>query len=202
MDFADLAALTIHDVKNRLAVVAHRAEAGGDAETLRGVLEAAAGLTRLLAWYRVEKGALAPQVDARAPADLIAELAAEISRQTALTVEIAGQAAPALGFYDEALVRMVVLDALYNALRHARERIVLAAGERDGMLVFSVRDDGPGYPPEMLGTPSAPRPLGRMGTGLGLVLAARVAALHANAGVCGRVELANDGGAVFSLLLP
>ena len=50
MDFADRAALTIHDVKNRLTLVAQRAEAAGDAATLREMLEAAAALSALLAW--------------------------------------------------------------------------------------------------------------------------------------------------------
>ena len=33
MDFIDLAAFTIHDVKNRLAHLAHRADEKGDRET-------------------------------------------------------------------------------------------------------------------------------------------------------------------------
>lgn len=202
MDFVDLAALTIHDVKNRLALVARRAEAGGDPETLRGVLESAAELTRLLAFYKAERGGLEPQIDARVPADVVAEVVAETGRQTALTVAAELSGAPVLGFYDESLVRMVLVDAVYNALRHARQRVVVGATQRDGWLVFYVRDDGPGYPPEMLAAPAEMRPLGRHGTGLGLALAARVAAAHANAGLTGQTLLSNDGGAVFSLLLP
>ena len=52
MDFGDLAAFTLHDVKNRLAVLASRAEAKGDGETVHAVLEVAGTLTRLLAWYK------------------------------------------------------------------------------------------------------------------------------------------------------
>ena len=37
MEFVDLAAFAIHDVKNRLAVLASRADAKGDGETLRGL---------------------------------------------------------------------------------------------------------------------------------------------------------------------
>ena len=200
--FADLAALTIHDVKNRLALVAARAEANGDAETLRGVLEAAAQLTDLLAWYRAEHDRLRVDIDARVPADLIEELSASLRRQTALEIVAESEAAPELAFYDETLVRMVVLDALYNAVRHARSRIVLRAGSDNGWLVFAVADDGPGYPPAILAEPVAMQPITRQGTGLGLHLAARIAALHENQGQTGRIELNNDGGAVFRLFLP
>lgn len=202
IDFVDLAAFTIHDVKNRLAVLASRAEAKGDGETLRGVLEAAAALTRLLAWYKAEKGHLEIEVEARTPADLLDELALEIGKQTALVVTADPGQAPTLWFYDEALVRMVLLSALYNALRHARQRVRLAARVRDDWLEFSVCDDGPGYPEAMLGEAVAMQPLSSEGTGLGLHLAARVAAFHHHAGRQGYLELGNEGGAVFRLLLP
>lgn len=202
MDFVDLAALTIHDVKNRLTLVAHHAEFGGDAETLRGVMEAAGALTRLLAFYKAEKGALASQVDARVPADLVEELVVELAKQTTLTVEADLRAAPALGFYDENLIRMVLLDALYNAMRHARSRIVVGAEEADGWLVFFVSDDGPGYPEEVLAGAGTMQPISREGTGIGLSLAARVAALHVNGDKSGGIALANAGGAVFRLRLP
>ena len=113
MEFADLAAFTIHDAKNRLALVATRAEANGDAEILRGILEAAASLTRLLTYYKAEKGSLGVDIDARVPADLVNELVSDISKQTGLTITADLSAAPTLWFYDEALVRMVLLNALY-----------------------------------------------------------------------------------------
>lgn len=202
MEFVDLAAFTIHDVKNRLAILAARAEEKGDAETLHGVLEAAATLTRLLAYYKAEKGALGIEIDARVPADLINELVQEIGKQTTLTVTADLSAAPTLGFYDENLLRMVLLNALYNALRHARQQIIVAACERDGWLEFSVRDDGPGYPAALLAEPLAMQALSREGTGLGLHLAGRVAALHCNAGQQGYIELSHAGGALFRLCLP
>ncbi len=201
-DFADLAALTIHDVKNRLALVAARAEAGGDAETLRGVLEAAAALTDLLAWYKSEKGGLRVDIDARVPTDLVEELLCGLRRQTSLALIGSVTAAPDLAFYDESLVRMVLLDALYNAVRHARSSVTLTAEESGDWLSFIVRDDGPGYPETVLAEPIAMQPISRQGTGIGLHLAGRIAALHENKGLVGHVELANDQGAVFALRLP
>lgn len=91
MEFVDLAALTIHDVKNRLAILAGRAESRGDAQTLHEVLEAASTLSRLLLFYKSEKGRLDADIDARVPADLLTEVTAEIGRRTSLTVEVATQ---------------------------------------------------------------------------------------------------------------
>jgi signal transduction histidine kinase len=202
MEFAELAALTIHDVKNRLHGLAVQAESSGHPQLLQGALAAAASLTRLLVWYKAEKGVLQPEVEARVPEDLLRELAAEVARQTTLTLSIDVSEAPTLWYYDESLVRMVLLDALYNALRHARQTIRLTAVERGAWLELTVQDDGPGYPAGLLGSGPEMRPLSREGTGLGLHLAGRVAALHANAGVQGTIELKNEAGAVFCLRLP
>ena len=202
MEFVDVAALTIHDVKNRLAILASRAEAKGDGETLQVALEAAATLTGLLVFYKAEKGSLGLDIDARVPEDLLQELVLEIGKQTPLTVTADCAAAPTLWFYDESLVRMVLLNALYNALRHARQNITLSALLSDGCLEFCIADDGPGYPDALLGSALAMQPLSREGTGLGLYLASRVAALHSNAGQTGEIRLSNDGGAVFCLRLP
>jgi len=202
MDFVDLAAFTLHDVKNRLTILANRAEQKGDAETLHGVLEVAEILTRLLTYYKAGNGNLWIEEEARTPADLLNELTLEMGKQTGLTVSADHSAAPTLWFYDENLVRMVLLNALYNALRHARQQVRMAVCVRDGWLEFSVCDDGSGYPEAMLSQPIAMQSLSPEGTGLGLHLANRVAALHRHAGQQGYVELSNEGGAVFRLRLP
>jgi len=202
VNFADLAAFTIHDVKNRLAVLGSRAELRGDSETLREAYEAAATLTRLLTLYKAENGGLGVDIEARVPADLLSELAAEIGKQGGIPVAVELAAAPTLAFYDESLVRMVLLNALYNALRHARSQITLSATETGEWIEFAVRDDGPGYPPAMLGKNAAMAPISREGTGLGLHLAGKIAAQHRNGDAEGYVELANAPGAVFYLRLP
>lgn len=202
MEFIDLAALTIHDVKNRLAILANRAEARNDVDTLHQALESAATLTRLLTFYKKERGLLSLDVDARVPSDLLEDLALEISKQTDIPIKVIASNAPSLWFYDENLVRMVLLSALYNALRYAKNQIVLSAEELDGFLVFSVRDDGAGYPESMLLAQASPIPVNADGTGLGLHLARHVAALHSNGGQSGFVRLNNQDGARFSLHLP
>ena len=201
MSFADIAAITIHDVKNRLAQLAGRAEARGDKETMRIALEAATTLSALLAFYRAESGVLAVAIDAHSPADLLAELAVSSVLPAALSIAT-HDTAPAVGYYDEALVRMVLTNALQNAQRHARTRILLGAATNGDYLEFVVHDDGDGYPPAVLADTGASAPISREGTGLGLQLASRVAALHSHAGRSGEVRIANDQGALFRLRLP
>ncbi|MDD5250250.1 MAG: HAMP domain-containing sensor histidine kinase [Rhodocyclaceae bacterium] len=202
MSFPEIAALTIHDVKNRLAELAGKAERRGDKDTVRTALEAAATLTQLLAFYKSENGILTPNVDAHAPADLVDELAHEAGGMGGIAIETDCGAAPTLAFYDETLVRMVLANALQNAMRHARSRIMISVGERSGQVEFCVRDDGPGYPASVLADGGYAAAVTREGTGLGLRLAKRIARLHESAGVRGDVALANQDGAVFALRLP
>jgi signal transduction histidine kinase len=202
MSFTEIAALTIHDVKNRLAHLAGKAERSGDTETLRIALEAAETLTQLLAYYKSESGILKLDIEAHAPVDLIDELANETSGIGPILIEQDCSAAPTLAFYDEALVRMVLVNALHNALRYARSRITISAVEKDDHVAFCVGDDGAGYPASVLADSGASATITRDGTGLGLRLAKRIAELHENAGHTGTIVLTNDNGGIFELRLP
>jgi signal transduction histidine kinase len=202
MSFAEIAALTIHDVKNRLAHLAGKAERNGDTETLCIALEAAETLTELLAFYKSENGILRLDIEAHSPADLIEELSKETSGMGSISIEADCSTAPTLAFYDETLVRMVLANALHNALRYARSRITISAAQREGYATFCVRDDGAGFPESVLADSGASAAVTRDGTGLGLRLAKRIAELHENAGNRGAVVLANDNGGVFELSLP
>ena len=204
MSFEAFAALTIHDVKNRLATLAGRAEARGDNETLREALDAAARLTALLVCYRAERGWQGADIDAHIPEDLLDELAAQAARMSATPVRTEAGPLDGLFFYDETLVRMTLENALQNALRHARSEVLLGVHADEQWLDFTVEDDGEGYPADLLAGAGQPAALSGQGTGLGLHLARLVAGLHAHAGKEARVELTNreQGGARFSLRLP
>jgi nitrogen-specific signal transduction histidine kinase len=98
---------------------------------------------------------------------------------------------------------MALSNALHNACRVAREKVILSAYERSKMLVLEVKDDGPGYPQSLLieGV-DLPRPVSGRGTGLGLYLANKIAGLHHLQDQYGFVELSNEEGAVFRMILP
>jgi signal transduction histidine kinase len=202
VSFLDLAALSIHDVKNRLAALAARAEVHGDGETVRDALAAAAELTRLLACYKADAGQLRAAIDGHCPTDLVADLVAECRPAAGLQLAIDDRQAPPLWFYDDYLVRMVLANALQNALRFARRQVRLSVAADDEWLEFAVADDGDGYPAELLAEPLRSSSLNQAGSGVGLYLAHQVAALHGNRGRVGSVTLRNAGGAVFALRLP
>lgn len=202
MSFAEIAALTIHDVKNSLAQLAGQAEARGDALTLRIALNASEALTRLLVFYKSETNILKLAIDAHVPADLIIELVAEQKNLNTVSIAVDDDHAPALWYYDKTLVHMLLANAIHNALRFTQTRITISAREIDGFLEFEVRDDGAGYPENILADEDTSAAISPEGTGLGLRLSKRVAQMHENAGQCGEICLSNDHGAVFVLRLP
>jgi K+-sensing histidine kinase KdpD len=183
--------------------LAGSAEQRGDQETVRVAMEAAAKLTALLVLDKAEMGALRPNIEAQAPADLVDELVRESRAMTGgMLFEQDCRRAPTLAFYDATLVRMALANALNNALRYASSRIRISVTEHDGYCVFTVSDDGAGYSESVLGDLGATAGISAEGTGLGLRLAGRIAAEHQNRGLAGSIALANDGGAVFVLRLP
>ena len=199
----ELGTAVIHDVKNRLAELALLLGRRGDCGKETGiVLGAARQLTGLLIAHRDQVGKLAANIDSASPAELLRELAEEYRALfPSLSIEV-GTAPPAFWFYDEALVRLALGNAVHNACRYANTRVRLDAFEDQGHLVFEVDDDGRGYPPEMLDHLDGELPHSQSGTGLGLYLAQRIAALHVLEGQAGEVVLANRDGACFHLILP
>lgn len=204
MSFADYAAFTIHDVKNRLALLAGRAESTGDRVMLREALDAAGQLTALLACYKAEQGWLGAEIDVGHPDELVDELIGDFRQFSPIAVRQEGRAGDGLFFFDTSLIRLVLAQALHNALRHAQQEVRVSVTADSQWLGFTIADDGPGYPAELLASAgsSEPRPLHGDGTGLGIYLARRVAALHVHDGLCGSVSLGNAPGACFTLRLP
>ncbi len=103
--------------------------------------------------------------------------------------------APLYWYFDHQLVHMAMESAVHNAARFARQAITLDATVRDGELVLSVEDDGPG-----LGS-QAPS---KHSTGLGTALCEAVAQAHHCGARQGQVRLFNgpQGGTRFELCLP
>jgi two-component system OmpR family sensor kinase len=107
-------------------------------------------------------------------------------------------ARPSVVEADPTLVRLALRNLLENAILHGRRpdtptrlRVEVAG------VCIAVSDNGPGVPEELLTAPFT-RYSSRTGNGLGLSIAADVAAAHG-----GRLEVGNapDGGAVFTLTL-
>lgn len=210
-----LVAAAIHDAKNGLnALNAWLAEARRDCpapalvQAQAVAARVSAQLVELLALYRADRGSLRLAVEDHYVDDLCADIIGELAAPPeAVVVEGDLSAAAAIGAWalDAYLVKFVLLDALRNAQRHAAKRVVFSvAAEPGGGIRFTVADDGPGFPAEVLDgqVPS----MSSASSGLGLSFARLIAERHATpAGRHGRIELANadaGGGARFSLVLP
>lgn len=191
-----LTTAVIHDVKNRLAELAMRLTER-DPQGAALALAASAKLAQLLV---SEGGPLVARIDAAAPADLLDELAAEYRDLYPDKVIQADTAAcPMLWFYDVGLLRLALANAVHNALRHCRSRVQLRGYEQDGELILAVADDGEGFPASVLAGETGSQ-VGS--TGLGLAISRRIAGAHRLKAQSGRVELLNDNGACFRLILP
>ena len=107
---------------------------------------------------------------------------------------------------DEDAIERAVLNLVENAARHAGGRVDVEVSSDGDRAVVAVRDDGPGFPPELLGQAAGRFVRGtdggrgtENGAGLGLAIVDAIAAAHG-----GELEIENgaEGGADVQLRLP
>lgn len=141
-------------------------------------------LTDVLDVSRLEAGALPLHPGPVAAGDVVEEVLGLLSatargRSTALVHETPG--GPVTVLADRRRLRQVLLNLVENGVRHGRTAgtVVVATTPGASDVLLTVRDDGPGIPPDLLDrlfTPFAPggaRPLvGEDSVGLGLALSA------------------------------
>lgn len=203
----------IHDAKNGLNLLNTWLEEARRTAPCPAIDEAravaariSAQLVELLVLYRAGENSLRLAIEDHDLMDFCQEVTAEIILPPGSDARIEFDAGPAAALgawaFDAYQVKLVLQEALRNALRHGRHRIRFAvAAEAGGGLRFSVRDDGRGFPQEVLDGEA--RAMDSASSGIGLVFARLIAERHATpAGRRGRIELGNDDGAVFALVLP
>ncbi len=188
--FADLLASAVHDIKNSLGLVLNSAEhvadtvvvAREDHEALSLLQHEArrvnSDLMHLLGLYKLERGAPLVAPDVVDCAELLAELVAYnmpllASKGIMLDVE---ECAAAEGYFDRALVAGVLNSVLNNTFRHARSRVSLGCAVHEGYTIYTIEDDGDGYPRAILDSDLSTPFVGSASgsTGLGLYFARRV----------------------------
>lgn len=208
-----LIAGVIHDAKNGLNALntwldeARRDSPSPAIDEARAVAaRVGAQLVELLAIYRSGEDSLRLAIEDHDLMDFCEEVTSEIvlapGCEARIESDVAAAAMIGAWAFDAYQVKLVLQEALRNALRHGKGRICFAlAAPAGGGLRFSVSDDGPGFPPEVLNGES--RSMDSASSGIGLVFARLIAERHATPdGAHGRIELANDNGAVFALILP
>ena len=223
LDFSTVIASTVHDMKNSLAMLmqAHsqwlaRLPQGQREGAEQGVIDFEFAhlngmLVQLLGLYKlgVNQMPLQPayhELDDFIEAQLAAHQEVFASRGIIATYEV--DPLSPLGFFDRELVASVLGNCINNAIRYARESLLITVSDEAGQLVLTINDDGDGYPAEMLERQAdyvQGINHGSGSTGLGLYFANRIAALHQRNGVVGHTEIRNGGplgGGVFNLYLP
>jgi signal transduction histidine kinase len=207
-----IVAAAIHDAKNGLNALDTWLAAAEREHPSAPLVEARAVATRvgaqlveLLAIYRASEGSLRLAIDDHDLRDFCTDVMDEfvLPAGSSLRVEQDLAVADDLGAwaFDAYQVKLVLLDALRNAARHASTVIAFALRRESGGLCFEVRDDGEGFAPEILAGSATAMDAGS--SGLGLTFARLIAGRHAVPdGRCGRIELINADGAVFRLILP
>ncbi|MGL6245458.1 sensor histidine kinase [Pseudomonas sp.] len=223
LDFSTVIASTVHDMKNSLAMLmqahSHWLARLPDPERHspeQGVIEYEFAhlngmLVQLLGLYKlgVNQMPLQPayhDLDDFLEAQLACHQEVFASRGIVATYEV--DPLSPLGFFDRELVASVLANTITNAIRYARQALLISVSDEDGQLVLTINDDGDGYPAQMIEL-QADYVQGinysSSSTGLGLYFAGRIAALHQRNGVGGRTRISNGGplgGGLFSLYLP
>lgn len=206
-----LVAAAIHDAKNALMALdtqlgeIERRPASADFSAARATTSRIAGqLSELLTLYRAQGGQLRLAIDDHDLHDFIDDLMTELGPlPEGIQLDCTRDATDLLGAwtFDAYLVKLALLDALRNALRHARSRVSFSLqAVAQGGLCFAVADDGPGFPAAILEGEST---ASAQGTGLGLSFARLIAERHATpAGKHGQVTLTNTPGASLKIFLP
>lgn len=197
-----LSAIIVHDIKNALAILEgelrqltdapDRTRAGHAHTTCLNLQDKLVGFLTL---YKASSQGLVAQIDAVSPIDFLTMLIGQLSiGKSGIALSLSATPMPVVAFFDEHLVTLALEAALRNAMRFALSRIEIGCVQRDGFLVFSIQDDGPGV--------GAKEKIAS--TGLGMYLCNVIAAAHIKDENSGVAVLRNSagGGALFELCLP
>jgi signal transduction histidine kinase len=198
----DMVAMYVHEVKNCLNFLLAKADSENDRQSMHVLMEANYKLNHLLMLYKIEAGALSPTSNAVYPQRMLSLLAADFQGLVNHQIEVVDGDESDVAYFDEALVSLCCGNAITNADRYAASTIQLSYRLENQRIIISVRDDGPGFPEEIL-TAGGDKILNSTdGSGLGLYLSAQIAQAHKYNQKHGFIKLRNDHGGVFEMHLP
>ncbi len=222
-EFSSLLASAVHDLKNSVgsllsALNAMDGEPRGEgvathemvARLRHEAMHINNDLVALLAVYKIDRGCYPVEIDHHCVHDVLTECAlqyAPLLERSRIAVELQCHE-DLYGYFDRGLTMGIIINALNNALRHTRDRLLIRAAASQNGLTIAVEDNGPGYPVHLL--MSDPGTAGGIDfnggtTGLGLYFASLAAALHKHKQRRGHIRVYNGGslgGGCFSLHLP
>lgn len=225
MNYSDILASIIHDIKNSLSVVGNHVDNLMQDENLSEEMQQRASvmqqemrrannqLIQVLTLYKMDKKRLASNLQENNVYDFLEELLIEErALAEAQHIEMAVDCDEWLsGYFDMDLVRGVLSSSIGNAKRYTKDQVLLSADEQDGYLVVRVEDNGEGFPPDYLkyehkaDDEDFGRAFSEGRTQLGFFFAANIAHVHENGQRHGFIKLKNGhqlSGGCFELWLP
>lgn len=213
IDLKTLLALNIHEIKNLMALLMLRLDAVkaenmevGECRLLCHRVNDC--MEQMLLLFSLQTEKLVPSIQAHSPADFVNEFVnnAVVLAGGKLAIDMQVEYAPDYWFFDRDLIEMAMLNAMHNALRYAKNRIIIRAAVVDNALALSVEDDGAGFPQAILDDPArSVKSQHYEELGLGLFFADIIARAHVNKDRQGALLLHNKGentGGIFILQLP
>jgi K+-sensing histidine kinase KdpD len=220
MQFSDILASIIHDMKNSLGMVINTLDEFAADNDYQEKSKLASlqheskrlnnNLIALLSLYKIDNGHLSPNVEEVGVEDFLEEIVVDnqtIANTKGVSLDIECEES-LVGYFDEWLIRGVINNLIGNGLRYTSSKIVIYAETIEDYLVFSIEDDGAGYPQSMIDAQAALNRNSRLSEGhtqLGIYFASMVARTHKNGDRLGFVKLSNNQrlkGGCFSIWLP
>ncbi|HIF51308.1 MAG TPA: HAMP domain-containing histidine kinase [Thiotrichaceae bacterium] len=169
-------------------------------------------LVGLLAIYRINNGQYSINIEEYSVADFLEEnLAQHESMILHRNIEKELECNNDLQwFFDRDLITGVMSNVINNLYKYTKDKILISTSIKDNYLLIQIKDNGPGYPENMLVThentdKEKSISFENSNTGLGLYFSRLVAELHKNKGKNGYITTSNDGidgGGCFSIYLP
>lgn len=226
IDFLDILATTLHDMKNSLGMLFNTLEevieqckerdcslSGGFYTLHYEIKRLNNSMIRLLSLYKAERSQFMINIDYYPVDEFIEDIV--LQNEPVLSskgIEIETDCAEGLFWaFDRSLISGVLDNVLNNAFRYAKDKVRISANREGGYLLLKIEDNGPGYPECMLADDKEGSSYKRTvnfdtgSTGLGLYFSMLVAKSHTNKDREGYLSILNGGalgGGVFTIYIP
>ncbi|MCX7095518.1 MAG: HAMP domain-containing sensor histidine kinase [Methylobacter sp.] len=167
-------------------------------------------LMQLLTLYKIDLSQFSLAIDEHRAADIVEDIVAQQSTLLSLSnIELITQCDGELFCYcDSTLISNALCTLVNNSQRYCLSKVLLSVTQENDYIVFSIEDDGMGYPENLISSDYKQVPqldLVTGNTGLGLFFAETIAQLHVQGQSRGFIVTDNGsqfGGARFKLYLP
>jgi two-component system, OmpR family, sensor histidine kinase SenX3 len=226
IDFLDILASTLHDMKNSLGMLFNTLEevieqckerdcslSGGFYTLHYEIKRLNNSMIRLLSLYKAERSQFMINIDYYPVDEFIEDIVLQNEHVLSSNgIEIETDCAE--GFFwafDRSLISGVLDNVLNNAFRYAKDKVRISANSEGGYLLLKIEDNGSGYPECMLIDDKEGSSYKRTinfdtgSTGLGLYFSMLVAKSHTNKDREGYISILNGGalgGGAFTIYIP